>query len=450
MLSRLKPRLSTLNPRLPKVPQKVSLLSSRNIEDNDNMIDLDNMNGLDESIDTKLTDVVRTIFSKENRTQILNFRKKIERLLEMKPEEKKTKIIILSKSKKKKQTPGKKKKNKNKTQKSLSNENTTCEEGDEPCQKASMVEKLFYMIIQFQHMVFSSTSIGIKKLLTSVYKIYDLILSIKAKNIALILIVLYLLYSNPYTRFILILFVKTIIYIWNMGDMGDVDTKINPETIIKRHVDDMKETLYYAAVYLVQHHISRIIDYHGPQIAEKVAEKVTEKTANIAKVLLNDYLGDITKELVELRVKNNELSEALNEIRADTFNNVRRLARIESGVFTTQSAVERLEDTIHKFDINNKLYQKLMEEKITTEIDTIGRIVMHSGNDAQLARLESLLIANLRTTDAGRLLNNLFPSNRLEINGVPTSNVFTAAAALGAATYTSRFRPRARISRSSF
>jgi hypothetical protein len=410
----------------------------------------DRIKELDNSIDEKLTHVFRTIFTEKNKPMILNFRNNLAEILGIKLEE-----IKLSKSKKVRQTAGKKKKNKNKnkTQKSQDNISTGVSNvstepinqmmvsnntrSDEASQDniASGVDKLFHMIIKFHFMVFRLTPKGIKKLLELAYNILKLmknIYSIKVIGKPLILIVLYLLYSNPYTRIMLYIFMDITIALWNMGP------NVGIEAYIKREVDKLKNILYAAAMYLVEYYGSKFTSYMISQFGAPTAEY-------IAKVLFKDYLGgainDITEELVKLRLENSELANALNEIRTDAFNNVRRLARIESGVFTTQSAVERLENTIHTFDIDNKFNQELIKNEITS----VGRLVMYSGNDAQLARLEGLLLTNLRTTDAGRFLNNFLPSNSLAINGVPTSNVFTAAAALGSMAYKSRYRPGSRL-----
>jgi cell division septum initiation protein DivIVA len=392
------------------------------------------INNLEDSIDAKLTNIFTTLLS--NKHRIKDFKEKLARAIGGKKES--------SKSMKLRQTAGKKK-GKNKTQKSQP-QSIHSSEIISYDDRSTTLNKILINIIKIHFRFIRLVPKGVQGLLTLILetlKIIYKIWNIPFIGKPLVLIIFYVLYSNPYTRIMLYVFMDITIAIWEMSpDVG-------VETYVREQVNKLKTILYGAFAYLVE--------YYGSQLVSSIMSRLTPQMAEyVAKVLFKDYLdghiNDITSELVRLRVQNSELATSLNQIQTDVFTNVQRIANIESGVDSSQNSLVRLENTIHSISGQNNEALQLIQSQLTSvqgEITSVGRLVMYSGDNfqtnAQLARLEGLLLTNLRTTDAGRFLNNFLPSNSLVINGLPTSSVFTAAAALGAAAYKSRYRPGSRL-----
>ena len=257
----------------------------------------------------------------------------------------------------------------------------------------------------------------ILKLILEILKLMNNILYIPVIGVPLVLIICYVLYTNPYTRIMLNVFMNITIAIWNMAP------DIGIELYIQEEVQKLKTILYGSFVYLVQYYGSEIVAQLAPEMAEY-----------IAKILFDRYLDGAVNEIINRHVSSSELAGALNRIETNVVDNVRRLVAIERGTFSTGNSLTQLENIIHTLSGNNR--EALLS--IEREIGSIRQLMMYNGDNfqlnAKLERLEKLLLTNLRTTDAGRFINNFIPSNILEIDTMPTANIFTAAAAMGLAS----------------
>jgi hypothetical protein len=279
---------------------------------------------------------------------------------------------------------------------------------------------LLMKIIQFNFMILKLVPAGvgyILKLILEILKLMNNILYIPVIGVPLVLIICYVLYTNPYTRIMLNVFMNITIAIWNMAP------DIGIELYIQEEVQKLKTILYGSFVYLVQYYGSEIVAQLAPEMAEY-----------IAKILFDRYLDGAVNEIINRHVSSSELAGALNRIETNVVDNVRRLVAIERGTFSTGNSLTQLENIIHTLSGNNR--EALLS--IEREIGSIRQLMMYNGDNfqlnAKLERLEKLLLTNLRTTDAGRFINNFIPSNILEIDTMPTANIFTAAAAMGLAS----------------
>jgi hypothetical protein len=326
------------------------------------------INDLDKSIHQKLTNIFEILFS--NKSRILEFKKKLKKILEKTPKFTKTRHSVGGGGKKKRKTQ----KNQSASSTEISSCNAVCDA------RANNVNMLLMKIIQFHFMILKLVPAGvgyILKLILEIFRLMNAILYIPVIGGPLVLAICYVLYTNPYTRITINIFMNITSAIWNMGPDFGIDRYIQEE------VEKLKTILYGAFVYLVQ--------YYGAEIVAQLAPEMAEY---IAKTLFDKYLDGAVNEIISRHVSSSELAGALNRIETNVIDNVRRLVAKERGAFSTGNSLTQLENMIHTLSGNNR--EALLS--IEREIGSIRQLMLYNGDNfqmnAKLERLEKLLLTN--------------------------------------------------------